>query len=156
MSKIGLNGGFTLIPEGTHVFKITKVTYKEKYGKLEIKMQTADGKAHTERFTLTDGKGVVNEGAMNAFSYFARKAMNDTTLTEIDHEDLVGHYIRCEVTHDVQPNKNKPGEMITFLRLGEKEAADGFDGVAPAPTATAPTTAPATATIPDLKALLGD
>lgn len=158
MSKIRLNGGFTLIPEGIHVFKITKVTYKENFGKLEIKMQTTDGKSHTERFTLTNGKGVVNDGAMNAFSYFAKKAMNDSSLTEIDHGDLVGRYIRCEVTHDIQPNKNKPGETITFLRLGEKEAADGFDT---ATASTMPTSVPETTTTAsseaalDLKALLG-
>ena len=28
MAKIGLTEGFTLIPEGTHVFQITDVKYK--------------------------------------------------------------------------------------------------------------------------------
>lgn len=31
MAKIGLTEGFTLIPEGTHVFKITEVNYKEDF-----------------------------------------------------------------------------------------------------------------------------
>ena len=34
MAKIGLTEGFTLIPEGTHVFKITEVKYKEVFGKM--------------------------------------------------------------------------------------------------------------------------
>ena len=34
MAKIGLTEGFVLIPEGWHVFKITKVTYKEEFGKI--------------------------------------------------------------------------------------------------------------------------
>lgn len=29
MAKIGLSEGFTLIPKGTHVFKIVEVKYKE-------------------------------------------------------------------------------------------------------------------------------
>ena len=40
MAKIGLTEGFTLIPEGTHVFQITDVKYKEDFGKLEVYMQT--------------------------------------------------------------------------------------------------------------------
>ena len=36
MAKIGLTEGFTLIPEGTHIFQITDVKYKEDFGKLEI------------------------------------------------------------------------------------------------------------------------
>ena len=40
MAKIGLSDGFSLIPEGTHVFKITGVSYKEAFGKLEVTMQT--------------------------------------------------------------------------------------------------------------------
>ena len=46
MAKIGLSEGFTLIPEGTHVFKITAVNYKEAFGKLEITMQTQSGAKH--------------------------------------------------------------------------------------------------------------
>lgn len=44
MAKIGLTEGFTLIPEGTHVFKITEVNYKEDFGKMEVVMQTATRK----------------------------------------------------------------------------------------------------------------
>ena len=43
MAKIGLSDGFSLIPEGTHVFKITGVSYKEAFGKLEVTMQTQSG-----------------------------------------------------------------------------------------------------------------
>ena len=41
MAKIGLTEGFTLISEGTHVFKITEVNYKEDFGKMEVVVQTA-------------------------------------------------------------------------------------------------------------------
>lgn len=160
MAKIGLSEGFTLIPEGTHVFKITAVNYKEAFGKLEITMQTQSGAKHIERFSLLKTDGSPNEGALNAFSYFAKTALNDFSLTEIDHEDLVGCFIECDVEHDVQPNKNKPDKTVTFARLADKRPSEGWDeGEAPSPT-PASTPAPAasqTAKKPsfDLNALLG-
>lgn len=145
MAKIGLSDGFTLIPEGTYVFKITTVNYKEEFGKMEVTMQTQDGLKHVERFSLLKSDGSPNEGALNAFSYFAKTALNDFTLTEIDHEDLVGCFIECDVEHETQPNKNKPDKTVTFARLTDKRPSDGWDGgEAPAPT-PAPKTAPAAA-----------
>ena len=47
MAKIGLSEGFTLIPKGTHVFKIVEVKYKEDFGKMEIVMQLASGQKHS-------------------------------------------------------------------------------------------------------------
>ena len=160
MAKIGLSEGFTLIPEGTHVFKITAVKYKEAFGKLEITMQTQSGAKHIERFSLLKTDGSPNEGALNAFSYFAKTALNDFSLTEIDHEDLVGCFIECDVEHDVQPNKNKPDKTVTFARLADKRPSDGWiEGEAPTPTpATKPAPAASqTAKKPsfDLNALLG-
>lgn len=160
MAKIGLSEGFTLIPEGTHVFKITAVNYKEAFGKLEITMQTQSGAKHIERFSLLKTDGSPNEGALNAFSYFAKTALNDFSLTEIDHEDLVGCFIECDVEHDVQPNKNKPDKTVTFARLADKRPSEGWiEGEAPTPTpATKPAPAASqTAKKPsfDLNALLG-
>lgn len=163
MAKIGLTEGFSLIPEGTHVFKITDVKYKEEFGKLEVTMQTQGGSKHIERFSLLKTDGSPNEGAYNAFSYFAKTALKDFELTEIDHTDLIGHFIECDIEHDVQPNKNKPGQTVTFVRLADKRPSDGWDEQA-APTPTqAPKTAPAsTQAAPaapksksDLMALLG-
>ena len=135
MAKIGLTEGFTLIPEGTHVFKITEVNYKEDFGKMEVVMQTAKGQKHTERFSLLDKNGEPNQGGLNAFSYFAKTALNDFSLSEIDEQDLVGHFIRCEVEHEKVESNRTPGKMLTFARLGDKEAADGFDEEESAPAA---------------------
>lgn len=135
MAKIGLTEGFSLIPEGTHVFQITEVKYKEDFGKMEVTMQTATGQKHTERFSLLDKNGEPNAGAMNAFSYFAKTALNDFSLTEIDHEDLTGHFLRCEVTHEEVESNRTAGKMLKFVRLGDKEPCDGFDD---APAAPAP------------------
>lgn len=164
MAKIGLSDGFSLIPEGTHVFKITGVSYKEAFGKLEVTMQTQSGAKHIERFSLLKADGSTNEGALNAFSYFAKTALQDFELSEIDHEDLVGHFIECDIEHDVQPNKNKPDKTITFARLADKRPSDGWDDQAapPAPATpkkAAPAASQAAPAAPksksDLMALLG-
>lgn len=146
MAKIALSEGFTVIPEGTHIFKITEVTYKETFGKIEVKMETANGLKHTERFSLIGKNGQPNEGAMNAFSFFAKTALNDFELTEIDHNDLVGRYMECVVEHDVQPSNKNPDKNVTFIRLAEKYPADGFDEaeVTPAAKKTAPAKAKGT------------
>ena len=147
MATIKLTGGFTLIPEGTHVFKITDVEYKENFGKMTVKMETVDGQKHEERFSFLKGKGETNEGALKAFSYFAKTALNDYSLEEIDHTDLIGHFIRCEVTHtEPQPSNNDPSTMVQFVQLGEKSPADGFDTVPSKKTASSKSTsAPAPA-----------
>lgn len=157
MARIPLSSGFTLIPEGEHIFRIYDVKYDENFGKMEVMMVTAEGMKHTERFSLMDANGEPNEGALNAFSYFAKTALNDFALEEIDHADLVGHYIRAEVVHTPTPSKKDPTKTVTFANLGDKFPADGFDTqpVAAAMTmaAEAPAPAPAPAAI-DLDALL--
>lgn len=132
MAKIKLSKStFVIIPEGEHVFKITKTKYDEDFGKMEIDMVTAKGEKHTERFSLIKDDGEINEGALNAFSYFAKTAMNNFNLDEIDHKDLVGKFIKCGVEHDVQPHNKDPKKTVTFIRLTDKEAADGFEETEP-------------------------
>lgn len=157
MAKIALTEGFSPIPEGTHIFKITEVSYKEEFGKLEVKMKTAKGQTHTERFNLLKKDGSANEGAYNAFSFFAKTALQDYTLTGIDHNDLVGHYIRCTVKHDVLPSNRDPNKTVTFVHLEDKAPADGFDEKevqSPAQMKAAPT-ASKTSNGFDLDSLLG-
>lgn len=147
MAKITLTGGWSLVPEGTHIFQITEVNYKEGFGKLEVTMETHDGLKHIERFSLLDAKGKPNTGAYNAFSYFARAALNDFELTEIDHEDLIGCFLECDVEHTEQPSTKNPGKTVTYVRLIDKRPSDGWATAAPAPAAKVGK--------PDLAALLG-
>ena len=112
--------------------------------------------------------GSINEKACNAFSFFAKTALNDFTLEAVDPVMLVDRYIKADVTHTTQPNKNDPTKTVTFVNLGDKWVADGFDTtpVAKALTlgkeTTAPTPAPVAqpeapaATGLDLNALLGN
>lgn len=128
--KLSKSTGYQPIPNGKHVFKIVKVTYDEDFGKMEIELVTAAGQKHTERYNLIGNDGEYNEKAVAAFSYFAKVALNDFNLDEIDHEELEGRYIECTVDHDVQPNKNKPGSNVTFIRLADKAPAEGFAAAA--------------------------
>lgn len=126
MARIGLTSGFSLIPEGTFVFYIYDCTYDEDFGKLSVKLITADGQKHEERFRLKDDNDMINEKAMNAFSYFAKTALNNFNLTDIDHTDIIGHYIRADVVHTTMPSR-KDGSPMTFANLGQKYSADGFE-----------------------------
>lgn len=172
MARIPMTSGFVVIPEGEYVFRIYDVIHDEEFGKIEVKLVNAQGATHTERFTLKDSNDEYNEKALNAFSYFAKTAMNDYALEDVDPEELIDHYIRAEVVHSTQPNHNNPEKNITFANLGDKAPADGFDtepvaraltigrgngnSTKAAPRATAPQQ---TATAPkkglDLDALLG-
>lgn len=157
MGKIGLaEGTFALIPEGTHVFKITKVVHKKDFGKVEITMETKEGLKHVERYSLMSSDGSNNDVALRIFSYTARCAMNNPALKEIDSDELVGHYIQADVEHDVQPNKNDPSKTVTFLKLNNKKPSNGFgDEEIPMPKTSAEKKAEAVKAKVDLKALLG-
>lgn len=156
MAKITLSKstGFTPIPEGTHVFKIISSDYDADYGKLEIGMAISNGQKHIERFHFIKNDGEINEGAQNVFSYFAKTALNDFTLEEIDTDDIVGCYIKATVEHDVQPNKNKPGQTVTFIRLNNFQTADGFDNESPTVETKEQATTEATGGF-DLDSILG-
>lgn len=128
MAKIRLSelGGFTLIPEGTTTFKIVGVEYKADFGKLNIDLQTKTGAKHTERFTLTKANGEVNEGALKAFSFFAKTALNNFSLDEIDETDIIGCYITATVKHEEFESNKEPGKMLKSARLSDYAVAVGF------------------------------
>ena len=176
MARIPMTSGFALIPEGTYVFRIYDAKYDEEFGKIEVKLVNAAGMTHTERFSIKDNNDEMNEKALNAFSYFAKTAMGDFSLEDIDPEELIDHFICAEVVHTKLPSNKDPNKNVTFANLGDKSPAEYFDtepvaraltlgkeGTSPAPKAE--TAAPAPATAPaaqptaakglDLDALLG-
>lgn len=143
------NNKFSICPEGRHIFRITKVDYNQEFGRLTVYLVNAQGNTLTENYYLMREDGSMNEIACNAFSYFARMAINDTSREAIDPAELVDKYVGSEVKHTVKPNKNDPTQTVTFANLtGKKWAASGFE------TTEAPST-PATSTGLDLNALLG-
>ncbi len=144
MARIPMTAGFQRIPEGEHVLKITKAEYDEDFGKVTFTLENVKGQSCQERFGLLNQDNTPNEKALGAFSFFAKTAMNDFDLVDVDPVELVGHYIRAEVIHNKVPSTKDPTKMMTFVNLGDKSPADGFDG-APAPKASGL----------DLSALLG-
>ncbi len=127
MARIPMTSGFTLIPEGTHVFRIYGAKYDEEFGKIEIKMVTASGGTHTERFSIKNNDDEINEKALNAFSYFAKNAMNNFALEDVDPVELIDHFIRAEVIHTKSQSTRDPNKIVTFANLGDKSPADCFD-----------------------------
>lgn len=123
MAVIKLTG---ILSEGTHTFRIDEVNYDEDFGKLEIKMTAETGWKHTERFKLLDSDGQDNPRARTAFSFFAKTAMNDLSLDDIDPDDLIGRYFEAEVKHTKAPSNKPEGGEVTFVNLGEKRPASRF------------------------------
>ena len=145
MARITMTGGFQTIPEGVQVLKIVDAQYDEDFGKAIFTLANAKGATCREQYSLLKQDGTPNEKALNAFSFFAKNAMNDFDMEDVDPNELVGHYIRAEIIHNKVPSTKDPTKMTTFVNLGNKSPADGFDG--------APTTPKAAGL--DLAALLG-
>lgn len=118
MATIRLKG-FEPIPEGKYVMKVVRVVQKEAYNKVELTYETAAHKQHTEKFDLN-----VDGGAW-AFSFTAKNLLGDSTIAEVDPDDLVGKYAVFEVTHDVVEYK---GRDTVFARARSCAHAEGFDG----------------------------
>lgn len=131
MAKMKLSEStFTLIPEGVTTFKVMEVddSKYEDFGKLTVKLQTAEGKTHNEQFTLTKGNGELNEGALKAWSYFARTCLNNFNADEIDTQDIVGCYITATVKHEtyIRTKGEKAGQEATTVRLNDYTTSTGF------------------------------
>ena len=127
MATIRMTGGFAICPEGKHIFRIYKVEYNEEFGKIAVHLVNAQGVTHVERFSLMNDSGDMNDKACNVFSFFAKTALNNFSIEEIDHNDLVNHYIGGEITHTVLPNSNDPTKTVTFANITNKWVANGFD-----------------------------
>jgi hypothetical protein len=150
-----------IIPEGWHVFYITDVKTNEDFGKAEVYMKTKDDLRHAERFHFMKNDGSKNDGAIAAFSFFARTAFNDPELQDVEVEDLKGHYIRCLVKHERVSNKFADGVDQIYIRLVSKKVATKFeDDPAPAPASkpapASSATAPSTDDFIDLRNFLND
>lgn len=127
MARIPMTSGFSIIPEGVHVFRIYDAKYDEDFGKIEIKMVNASGQTHTEKFSIKNNNDEINEKALNAFSFFAKNAMNDFGMEDIDPEELINHFIRGEIIHTKTQSTRDPNKTLTFANMGEKSPADYFD-----------------------------
>ena len=133
MARIPMTGGFQMMPEGEQVLKITAAEYDEDFGKAIFTLANAKGQTCQERFSLLNNDNTPNERALNAFSFFAKTALNDFDIEDVDPQELVGRFIKAEVIHNKVPSTKDPTKMMTFVNLGNKSPADGFEGVPSAP-----------------------
>lgn len=143
MAKISLTSSFAPLAEGIHTMTIESVEYNEAFGSLKIFMAAENGKKHMEKYSLLNKSGEVNNGAMNAFSFFARSVMGDNTLAEIDPEQLAGLSFTANVTHTTTQSTQDPNKTFTNVK---------FNDIVPTEVATAEEQPNAMA---DLRALLG-
>lgn len=132
MAKMKLSeSNFKLIPEGTHTFKVMEVNDEkyEDFGKLEVKLQNSKGETHIERFSLLKKDGEINEGALKAWSYFARTCLNNFKADEIDTQDIVGCYVTATVKHETsQGTGENKDKTYTNVRLNDYTVATKFGG----------------------------
>lgn len=124
--------GFKIIPEGVTVFKVMEVddSKYDDFGKLTVKLQTAKGETHTENFSFLRANGDLNEGALKAWSYFARTCLNNFQADEIDTQDVVGCYVQATVKHEkyTRSQGERAGQEATAVRLNDYTTATGFGG----------------------------
>ena len=133
MAKMKLaESTYSIISEGVTIFKVMEVddSKYEDFGKIAVKLQTVKGETHTENFSLIKANGELNEGALKAWSYFARVCLNNYQADEIDTQDIVGCYIRATVKHEkyTRTKGDKAGTEATAVRLNDYAAATGFAG----------------------------
>ena len=136
MAKFGLSYmNFDPIPEGKDVVlrvKSVDDSKFESFGKCKIILEDVNGHTHTENFSIygSDGKSE-NSIAMFLLTKFYMVAMDLEEVTdgeEVELQDMVGKFIRCDITHEEVESTKKKGTFTTFSRLGrEKTHAEGFD-----------------------------
>ena len=152
MARIPLSSGVAILPEATYEFKVVSTEYKEAYGKVTINFETEDGKKHSERFTLLNDKGKINEQAQYAFTKFAQAILNDEDLEDVDPRELEDSHVIGNIKHttsqdgtktyahltDLQPvDEIKPNKGRVFPELVEEITSVPYDEpqqVEPAPT----------------------
>ncbi len=120
MAKIQLsesNGQFISEAGEKILLVITKTNYDTTYGKVEIELKNERGEVVNNNFNLIDNDGEQSEGAIKAFSYFGRAALGDWKVEEIDPDDLVGKFIRADITMKVGTKPTKSGNSISFANI---------------------------------------
>lgn len=127
MAMIPMTNSFSICPKGEQVFRIYKVEYNEEFGKLTVHLVNAQGNIVQNRFSLMNQDGSTNDKACNAFSFFAKNALNDFNVPAVDPLTLVDRYIKLEVTHTEAPSTKTPGATVTFVNVKNPSVADGFD-----------------------------
>lgn len=127
MAKITLaesNGAFINQPGKNVLLRITKAKYDTGFGKVEIVLENENGEIVNNNYNLIDNDGSTNEGALKAFSYFARVAVGDWSRDDIEDEDLVGCFIRCDIEMKEGTKLSKDGKTLEFANIVKSYMTD--------------------------------
>lgn len=133
--KLSESTNTSLIAEGEHILQITKVEDKSMFGKLDFTLRNAKGQFANNNFKNLD----TNPKAVNVMSYFVRCALDDFTVEEIEPKDLVGRYVKCEITHNKGAKATFANVTNTSALSDEEKDAIDFDFVNEVPDETATT-----------------
>lgn len=113
------------LEEGVHNFKIVAVDFKEDFMKLSITLRTKYGAETYVNFNFLGNDGKPNEVANRIFSFFARTALHDKDVKQVDPETLVGRYVQA--TASKRTYTNKDGEEKTAFDIKNFKEINGFD-----------------------------
>ena len=128
MALIKLSEGFKVIDEGDYTFEITEVTV-DKFNNVEITLEADTGETTVQRYGIGKGKQI-NEGALRAFSFFARRVTGSQNADDIDTDDLEGLMFTATVEHEMVKGKKDPTKTYTNVRINDivpLEEEDDFD-----------------------------
>ena len=121
MAKIKLSestgGGYITKEEKNALLKITHAEYDMDFGKVKINLVNERGESMQNNFNLLNSDGTNNDGALKAFSYFARVAVGDWDRDDVEDTEMIGRFIRGDISVREGENKNKNGETMKFANL---------------------------------------
>lgn len=120
MARIQLaesNGAYITEAGKNVLLKITKCNYDPEYGKVEMTLENEKGETLNNNFGLMAQDGSMNEGALKAFSYFSRVAMGDWGAQDVEDEDLIGKFIRADITMTEGKKPGKDGKTVSFANI---------------------------------------
>lgn len=123
MPKINLSEGKTvnyIRQAGEKVLlKITKAAYDQDFGRVEITLENAKGESINNNYGLLSADGSTNDGALKAFSYFARVAVGDWGRDDIEDEEMVGRFIRADIVMVEGKKESKDGRKLSFANISK-------------------------------------
>lgn len=101
MKRKLIEGGFQPIPEGEQIVRIKEIDESEyeKFDKLTVTIEDANGRTARVNFNFVNADGTPNETADFVFTRMARAALGDETIDEVDTAELIGKFVRVEIAH---------------------------------------------------------
>lgn len=108
MAKIELSkleGGFRTLPEGVQVLRIKEVEDKyDDFKKINFTLENKDGITTRNNFDFNRSNNVIK-----GFTYFVNCATGDWQASNVNTDELVGKFVKCEIVHNKSSYTDKEG-----------------------------------------------